>query len=80
MPQAVSAMRIGPTRYCINRTRKPFAVVTIIVSLVNDTLVLLAVTVGFMMNTHRELTLKEGITTMMYGAYLPAFSKAILRE
>ena len=80
VPQAVSAMSMGPTRYCIHRTMKPFAVVTVIVSLVNDTLVLLAVTVGFVMNTHHEPTLKEGMKTMMYGAYLPAFSRAILRD
>jgi hypothetical protein len=80
VPQAVFAERIGSTRYCINRGVKPFTVVTIIVSLVNDTLVLLVVTVGFVRNTHRDLTLKQGVRTMMYGDYLPAFSRAVLRD
>ena len=80
VPQAVTATSVGSTKFCTNRTLKPFAVATVIVSLVNDTLVLLAVTIGFVMNTHRELTLKEGMRTMMYGDYLPAFSRAMLRD
>jgi len=32
-----------------------------------------------LMNTHRSI-LKEGIRTMMYGDYLPAFSRAMLRD
>ena len=80
VPWAVFAMNIGSTKYCTTRTVKPFTAVTTIVSLVNDTLVLLAVTAGFVMNTHRELTLKQGVRTMMYGDYLPAFSRAMLRD
>ena len=80
VPHAVFAGRLGSTRYCTNRGVKPFTAATIIVSLVNDTLVLVAVTVGFVMNTHRELTLKQGMRTMMYGDYLPAFSRAVLRD
>ena len=79
-PQALFAMSIGSTRYCTTGTLKPFAVVCIIVPLVNDTLVLLAVTVGLVMNTHLEPTLKQGIRTVMYGDYLPAFSRAMLRD
>ena len=49
-----------------------------IATLVNDTLVLLAVTVGLVMNTYLEPTLKQGIRTVMYA--LPAFSRAMLRD
>jgi chromate transport protein ChrA len=79
-PQALFATRIGPTKYCTTGTLKPFAVVCVIVPLVNDTLVLLAVTVGLATNTHLEPTLKQGIRTVMYGDYLPAFSRAMLRD
>jgi hypothetical protein len=76
--QAVTATSIGSTKYCTNKTVKPFLPMTIIVSLINDTLVFLVVTIGFAMNTHQS-TLKEGFRTMMYGDYLPAFSRAMLR-
>jgi hypothetical protein len=81
VPQAGFATRIGSMRYCTTRIiLQPFTVVCVIVSLVYDTLVLLALTVGFVMNTHRELTLKQGVRTMMYGDYLPAFSRTMLRD
>ena len=79
VPRAIFVMNIGPTRYCATRRVEPFAVVAVTVSLVNDTLVLLATTVGFVMHTHQS-TLKEGFRTMMYGDYLPAFSRAMLRD
>ena len=79
-PIVVGSTNIGSTGYCIGSILKPFGVVAVIVPLVNDTLVLLAVTVGLVMNTHLEPTLKEGIRTAMYGDYLPAFSRAILRD
>jgi hypothetical protein len=80
LPQGVFATRIGSTRYCATKTLKPFVMVGIIVPLVNDTLVLLAVTVGLAMNTYPEPTLKQGIRIVMYGDYLPAFSRAMLRD
>ena len=79
-PQTVVSMGTNSMGYCISKTVKPFAVVCIIIPLVNDTLVLLAVTVGLVMNTHLEPTLKQGIRTVMYGDYLPAFSRAMLRD
>ena len=79
VPQAVSAMNADSTRYCTTRRAESFAIAPAIVSFVNDTLVLLATTVGFVMNTHQP-TLKGGIRTMMYGDYLPAFSRAMLRD
>jgi chromate transport protein ChrA len=79
-PRNVIVMSIGSTRYCISGTVKPFAVVCVVVPLVNDTLVLLAITVGLVMNTHVEPTFTQGIRTVMYGDYLPAFSRAILRD
>ena len=77
--QAGFATRIGSTRYCTTRTMKLFTIACLIVPVVNDTLALLAVTFGLAMNTHLEPTLKQGIRTAMYGDYLPAFSRAMLR-
>ena len=79
-PLAVQSTNIGSTGYCTGITVKPFGVVSVIIPLVNDTLVLLAVTIGLVTNTQlQDPTLKEGIRTVMYGDYLPAFSRAILR-
>jgi hypothetical protein len=80
VPQATFATSLGSTKYCATSTVKPFAIACIIVPLVNDTLVLLAVTVGLAMNTHPETTLKQGIRMAMYGDYVPAFSRALLRD
>jgi len=79
-PIIVSSTSIGSTGYCIGSILKPFGVVSVIVPLVNDTSVLLAVTAGLVMNTQVEPTLKEGIRAVVYGDYLPAFSRAILRD
>jgi len=78
--QAVFSVNIGSTKYCRIKTVKPFAVMCVIVPLVNDTLVLLAITIGLATNTHLEPTLKRGIRTAMYGDYLPAFTRAMLRD
>ena len=79
-PIAVSSTSIGSTGYCISNMLKPLGVMSVIVPLVNDTLVLLAVAFGLALNTHVDPTLKQGIRTAMYGDYLPAFSRAILRD
>ncbi|KIM36345.1 hypothetical protein M413DRAFT_31763 [Hebeloma cylindrosporum] len=79
-PQAMFATSTDSTRYCTSRRAKPFAMAFVIIPLVNDTLVFIAVTVGFVMSTHPEPTLQEGIRTVMYGDYLPAFSRAMLKD
>jgi DNA-binding IclR family transcriptional regulator len=80
-PLVVEWTSISSTGYCTDNVVKPFGVVSVIVPLVNDTLVLLAVTVGLVTNTHlQEPSLKEGIRTVMFGDYLPAFSRAMLRD
>jgi len=61
-------------RFCTGMeiTLKPFALVCIVVPLVNDTPVLLAVTVGLGIHTHLEPNSKQKIRTMIYGNYSPA--------
>ena len=58
--QAIFATIIG-TRYRTTRAVKPFAVLCVIVPLVDDTLILLGVTVGLVMNT------PVGIRTPIYS-------------
>ena len=79
-PRTVVVVSIGSTRFCMGTIVKPFALVCMLIPLVNDTLVLLAVTVGLGMHTHLEPTLNQGIRTLMYGDYLPTFSRAMLRD
>ena len=70
---------IGSMGLYIGYTAKCFSMVSVIVLLINDTLVFMAVMVGLVKNTHLEPTLKEGIRVVMYGNYLPAFSRAIIK-
>ena len=79
-PQNLVTSSIGSTKYCVDVTVKSFALVCIVIPFINDTLVLLAVTIGLGMHARIEPKLKQGIRTVMYGDYLPAFSRAMLRD
>ena len=79
-PRTLVASSIGSSNYCVGVTVKSFALVCIVIPFINDTLVLLAVTIGLGMHAHIEPNLKQGIRTVMYGDYLPAFSRAMLRD
>ena len=51
-----------------------------IVPIAFDFMVFLAVTWRLFQNAHVTLTLKHGVKVMIFGTFLPAFSKAILQD
>ena len=59
---------------------KPLAAAATIIPLVNDTLVFLAITGRIYCNSYAGRTLQVGVRILLFGDYLPAFSKAILQD
>ncbi|PPQ98316.1 hypothetical protein CVT26_013635 [Gymnopilus dilepis] len=78
--QGLTGMNIGTTDYCANLSLEGYVVAAAIIPLVNDTLVFLAISFRLMSNTQRETTLKGGVRTLLFGTYLPSFSKAFLQD
>jgi hypothetical protein len=77
----VNAMNIGLTRYCnFGAQVKPFAGAVVIIPLINDTLVFLAISWCLSCNSYARRTLKDGIRILVFGDYLPLFSKAMLQD
>ena len=67
---------------CINNNNgtNPFIVASIIIPLVNDTLVFLAISWRLSRISYDSYTLKSGIRFLIFGDYLPVFSKALLQD
>ena len=67
---------------CLDPELNPFLMATIIISLINDTLVFLAITWRLLRNSYVEVphTLRSGFRIVILGDYLPAFSKVLLKE
>jgi hypothetical protein len=76
----VSTVNIGPTKYCMSGGVKPYAAATAAIPLINDTLVFLAITWRLSCNSYALHTLQHGIRTLVFGDYLPMFSKAMLQD
>ena len=65
---------------CIDKRANPFIALTTITPLINDTLVFLAITWRLFRNSYARPTLKSGFRFLVFGDYLPAFSRALLRD
>ncbi|KAF8961163.1 hypothetical protein BDZ97DRAFT_1227819 [Flammula alnicola] len=57
-----------------------FVAAATIVPMANDVLIFCAVTWKLMQNTHVKITLKKGTRIILFGHYLPAFSRTLLRD
>ncbi|KAF8961162.1 hypothetical protein BDZ97DRAFT_1829829 [Flammula alnicola] len=57
-----------------------FITAVTIVPMVNDVLIFCAVTWKLMQNTHVKITLKKSMKIILFGHYLPAFSRTLLRD
>ena len=68
------------TAMCLRPSINPYAAATTIIPLINDTLVFLAITWRLSRNSYKPYTLKSGIRLLIFGDYLPVFSKALLRD
>ncbi|PPQ70819.1 hypothetical protein CVT24_001036 [Panaeolus cyanescens] len=78
--QGVTGVNIGPTKYCLNFDLKDYVSAAAIIPLVNDTLVFLAISWRLMTNTHVDYDIRSGVKTLMFGEYLPAFSKTLFQD
>jgi hypothetical protein len=78
--QGVTGINIGPTKYCLNFDLKDYVAAAAIIPLINDTLVFLAISWRLMTNTHVDYDIRSGVKTLMFGEYLPAFSKTLFQD
>ena len=65
---------------CFSSGINPFIAATTIISLINDTLVFLAISWRLYRNSYDPYTLNGGIRSIIFGDYLPIFSKALLQD
>ena len=79
--QHVKAIRIGPTNYCLSvNHRTPAISAAAIIPLINDVLSFCAVTWRLAQNAQVDPTFRTGFKVMIFGHYLPVFSKALLQD
>ena len=76
----VTGAAIGDTKYCLNAKVESYVGAASIIPLVNDTLVFLAISYRLVTNSHMEYKWKDGFRTLVFGDYLPAFSRALLQD
>jgi len=75
------ATRIGPTNYCLSVSRRASSIsVAVIIPLINDVLSFCAVTWRLAQNAQVNPTFRTGLRVMIFGHYLPVFSKALLQD
>jgi len=78
---ATATEKIGPTNYCINAEIKLFTTVTAIIPFVNDTLIFISISWRLSCNSSSaRRTIKDSVRVLIFGDYLPAFSKAMLQD
>ena len=76
-----SATRIEPTNYCLPAIVSGSRIsASAIIPFVNDVLGFFAVTWRLAKNSQVDPTLKTNVKTMIFGHYLPRFSRALLQN
>ena len=68
------------TAICFNAAISPFIAVATIVPFINDTFVFLAITWRLSLNSYDPYTIQSGIRILIFGDYLPVFSKVLLQD
>ena len=76
----VEGTNIGPTKYFVISSAKSYIALSGILPFVHDTFVLLSISWKLMMNTYEDNSLKNGLRTIFFGDYLPAFLRALLQD
>ena len=59
---------------------KPYTAAAVVVPLINDTLIFIAITWRLHSNSSARRTINDGVRVLVFGNYLPAFSKAMLQD
>ncbi|KJA14649.1 hypothetical protein HYPSUDRAFT_150082 [Hypholoma sublateritium FD-334 SS-4] len=80
IPAGILGGTIGPTKYCVDEDVPISAYAAIIAPLVHDTLVFIAISWRLLQNAGIDGNFKENLQVVMYGKYLPAFSKSLLLD
>ena len=80
VPIVTIGANIGDTKYCIDADVPPVTYAGLLSPLIHDTLVFVAISWRLVTNAHREMGLKEGIQTALYGKYLPSFTRGLLKD
>ena len=68
------------TAICFNAAISPFIAAATIIPMINDTLIFIAVTWRLSRNSYDPDTIGNGVRTLIFGDYLPVFSKALLHD
>jgi hypothetical protein len=76
----VDGVNIGPTSYCIDGEVESYVTAATIIPLINDTLVFLAISWRLFTNSYARPTFKDGLRVLIFGDYMPMFSKAMLHD
>jgi len=76
----VDGVNIGATRYCIDGEVKSYVTMATVIPLVNDTCVFLAISWRLFCNSYARPTLKDRLRVLIFGDYMPMFSKAMLHD
>jgi hypothetical protein len=71
---------IGPTPYCITGEIKLYSTAGAITPLINDTIMFFAISWRLWTNTWARRTVKNGFRAMVFGEYLPAFTRSLLQD
>lgn len=80
VPFAINGEHIGPTAHCVNSGVKPFSSAGIVISAVNDTLVLVSISLRILYNASIEDSLGARVKAFWNGGALPALSRSILQS
>ena len=68
------------TIICLKSGNNLFVSATIIIPLINDTLIFLAITWSLSRNSYEPYTLKNGVKISIFGDHLPVFSQVLLQD
>jgi len=72
--------KIGSTNYCTITHVEPYIASASVITLVNDTLVFLAITWRLMGHSYVDNSIRTGFRIFAFGEYMPALSKALLQD
>ena len=65
---------------CLNAGIAPYVAATTITPLINDTLVFLAISWRLFRNSYDPYTIRSGVRLLIFGDYLPVFSKVLFQD
>lgn len=77
--QGVHGIPVTGTQYCTTGPYEDYVASATILPLVHDTLIFFAISWRLMINSHVDYTLHNRYRVMVFGDYLPAFSKSLLQ-